>query len=293
MTDIKKIPLIIQMNRAKNKFKLSKILKYLSILAISITIAALLFIVLFISVNGIQNVSWHFIFGENTHRIPTIKQPIINTLTIIGCSLLLSVPIGVLCAIYLSEYAKRGSKIVKVIILAAETLAGIPSIVYAIFGMVFFVHFLGWGYSLKAGICTITLMILPLIIRSSEEALKSVPDTYREGSYAIGAGKVRTVFRIVLPSSINGILAGIILSIGRIVGESAAFIYTAGTTRLTLNQGLNGQGATLAVAMYMFYAGYQNKEAYATGFVLLVIVLTLNVISTFIGKRIKGAQNEN
>ncbi len=288
------LSLLEQSSAGKKKFRPSILLRYFSYAAVGITVFSLVSVVLFIAVRGASNISWHFLTGVNTHNAPTITEPIKNTLIIIGCSLLITVPIGVLCAVYLCEYAKRGNKIVKIIVLAAETLAGIPSIVYAIFGVVFFVYFLGWGESLRAGIATISIMILPLLIRSAEEAIKAVPDTYREASYGLGAGKLRTVFKIVIPAAMNGILAGIVLSIGRIVGESAALIFTAGTTLLRLDGGLSKEGATLAVAMYNFTNTFDKRDyAYSTGLVLLVIVLCLNILSAFIGRRMQGATDEN
>lgn len=201
-------------------------------------------------------------------------------------SLLIAVPLGIFAAIYLVEYAKRGNKFVGIIRTTAETLAGIPSIVYGLFGMLFFVTALEWSYSMLAGAFTLSIMILPLIIRTTEEALISVPDSYREGSFGLGAGRLRTVFRIVLPSAVPGILSGVILSIGRIVGETAALIYTAGTVA-DIPPDLLSSGRTLAVHMYaLSNEGLYIDQAYATAVVLIVIVFGINAMSAFIAKRI-------
>ena len=205
---------------------LSFLFLIITILAVSITVALFIFIVGYVIIKGVPYLkpslfSLHYT-TENVSMLPAI----ITTLEMVGISLLISAPLGVFCAIYLVEYAKRGNKLVKIIRVTTETLSGIPSIVYGLFGMLFFVTTLKWGYSILAGSFTLAIMVLPVIIRSTEEALKSVDDSYREGSFGLGAGRLRTVFTIVLPSAGNGILAGIILAIGRIIGETAALIYT-------------------------------------------------------------------
>jgi phosphate transport system permease protein len=201
-------------------------------------------------------------------------------------SLLIAVPAGVFCAVYLVEYAKRGSKLVKIIRSATETLQGIPSIVYGLFGYILFVITLGWSYSLIAGAVTLAIMILPLIIRTSEEALAAVPDSYREGSFGLGAGKLHTVFKLILPSAVPGILAGIILAIGRIVGESAALIFTAGTVA-QVPESLFDSARTLSVHMYALLSeGLYTNEAYATAVVLLILVVIINGLSSMIAKKI-------
>ena len=208
-------------------------------------------------------------------------------------SLLIAAPLGIFSAIYLVEYSKKNSKLVPIIRLTTETLSGIPSIIYGLFGFLLFASTLGWGYSMLAGAFSLAIMILPVMIRTTEESLKSVPDTYREGSYGLGAGKLRTVFRIVLPSAIPGILAGIILSIGRIVGETAVLIYTAGTVA-QIPGTLMGSGRTLAVHLYALWSeGMNPDQSYATAVVLLVIVVILNALSSFIAKKLKkGDTNE-
>jgi len=197
--------------------------------------------------------------------------------------------LGIFSAVYLTEYAKKGNKLVGVIRITAETLSGIPSIIYGLFGLLFFVGNLGMGYSILAGSLTLSIMILPLIIRTTEEALLAVPNSYREGSYALGAGKMRTVFQIVLPSAMPGILAGIILAIGRIVGESAALIYTAGTVA-DIPGDLLSSGRTLAVHMYALSTeGMHVDQAYATAVVLIVVVIIINWLSSISMKKfVKG-----
>lgn len=204
-------------------------------------------------------------------------------------SLLIAVPFGIFSAIFLVEYSGRGNKFVEVIRLTTETLSGIPSIVYGLFGMLFFVNTLDWGFSILAGAFTLSIMILPLIMRTTEEALKSVPDSYREGSFGLGAGKLRTVFRIVLPSAVPGILAGVILAIGRIVGETAALIYTAGSVA-QIPSSVLGSGRTLAVHMYHLSSeGLYMNQAYATAVILLVLVVGINALSGAIARKLTKA----
>ena len=192
-------------------------------------------------------------------------------------------------AIFLVEYAGKGNKFIEVIRLTTETLSGIPSIVYGLFGMLFFVNTLKWGFSVLAGAFTLSIMILPLIMRQTEEALKAVPDSYREGSFGLGAGKLRTVFRIVLPSAVPGILAGVILAIGRIVGETAALIYTAGTVA-QVPKNVLGSGRTLAIHMYMLSSeGLYMNQAYATAVILLVLVVAINTLSGVVAKKLTKA----
>ena len=201
-------------------------------------------------------------------------------------SLLLAVPIGVGAAIYLVEYAKRGNKLVSVVRITAETLSGIPSIVYGLFGYLMFAVACGLGYSLLGGALTLAIMILPLIMRTTEEALKAVPDAYREGSFGLGAGHLRTIFKVVLPSAVPGILAGVILAIGRIVGETAALLYSAGTIAQVAVNPLDS-GRTLAVHMYALLSeGLYTDQAYATAVVLLVMVIGINALSGVIARKL-------
>ena len=223
--------------------------------------------------------------SENASLMPALINTVIMTLL----SLLIAVPLGIFSAIFLVEYAGRGNRFVEVIRLTTETLQGIPSIVYGLFGMLFFVSTCGWGFSILAGAFTLSIMVLPLIMRSTEEALKAVPDSYREGSFGLGAGKLRTVFRIVLPSAIPGILAGVILAVGRIVGETAALIYTAGTYA-DIPKNVMSSGRTLAVHMYNLASeGLYMDQAYATAVILLVLVVGINTLSGFLAKRLTRA----
>src|SRR5699024_11165292 len=207
----------------------SFILMLLVMLASVITFAVLIFLIAYILINGVPHITPSLFSLEYSSENASVVPAFVNTIVMTLLSLLIAVPFGIFSAIFLVEYAKRGNKFIEVIRLTTETLSGIPSIVYGLFGMLFFVNALGWGFSLLAGAFTIAIMILPLIMRTTEEALKAVPDSYREGSFGLGAGKLRTVFRIVLPSAIPGVLAGVILAIGRIVGETAALMYTSGT----------------------------------------------------------------
>ena len=200
-------------------------------------------------------------------------------------SLAIAAPLGVGGAIYLVEYAPRKSRLVQLVRVTAETLSGIPSILYGLFGMIFFVTMLRWSYSLLSGALTLAIMVLPLILRTTEEALLAVPDSYREGSLALGAGKLRTVMKVVLPPASGGIFAGIILATGRIVGETAALIYTAGTVaQFAVNP--MSSGSTLAVHVYVLSGeGLHVGEAYATAVILMLIVFLMNALSSWIAKR--------
>ena len=244
-----------------------------------ITFAILVALLAYILIMGVPNLkpslfAWHYT-SDNCSMTPAI----INTLIMVVLSLLLSVPFGIGAAIYLVEYAKRGNKLVKVVRLTAETLSGIPSIVYGLFGYLMFVIALNMDKSMLAGALTLAIMVLPTILRTTEEALKAVPDSFREGSFGLGAGKLRTVFRIVLPSAVPGIFSGIILAIGRIVGETAALIFTAGTFSGVAG-GVMESGRTLAVHMYcLLNEGLHRSEAYATAVVLLVMVIGINALS--------------
>lgn len=263
----------------------SRVQKGLVYAAAVITFAVLLFLIAYILINGIPNLKpslfeWTY-NSDNVSMMPAI----ITTVEMTLLALVIAVPLGLFTAIYLNEYAKRGNKLVNVIRITTETLSGIPSIVYGLFGMLFFVTQLHWGYSLIAGGMTLAIMILPLIMRTAEEALMAVPDTFREGSFGLGAGRLRTVFRIVLPSAMPGILSGIILAIGRIVGETAALIFTAGT--MAQIPGLFQSGRTLAIHMYVLSGeGLHMNEAYATAVVLLVVVLLMNALSAFVAKKL-------
>ncbi|MCD7740727.1 MAG: phosphate ABC transporter permease PstA [Ruminococcus sp.] len=270
---------------------LSLVLKILVWAAAALTVAVFLILVGYILVRGVPYLSTGLFKTTSTVDEVSVLPSIVNTLKMVGIALLVAGPLGIFSAIYLVEYAKKGSKVVKVVGLATQTLSGIPSIIYGIFGSMFFVTTLAWRLSILSGAFTLAIMILPIIITSSEEALKSVSDSFREGSFGLGAGKLRTVFVVVLPSAISGILSGIILAIGRIVGETAALIFTAGT--ITKFAGLSDSGSTLAVQMYnLSNEGLHMNEASASAVVLLVTVILLNSLASFVGNRIKKSSGE-
>lgn len=268
----------------------SLIMLILVIGAAVITIAVLIFILAYILVKGIPNLSWNLFEWTYNSENSSMMPAIINTFIMTLLSLVISVPFGIGAAVYLVEYAKRGNKIVGIVRVTAETLTGIPSIVYGLFGMLFFVTQLKWRLSMLAGAFTLAIMVLPVIMRTTEEALMAVPDSYREGSFGLGAGKFRTVFKIILPSAMPGILSGIILAIGRIVGETAALMYTAGTVAAV--QGLMSSGRTLAVHMYVLSSeGLYMGPAYATAVILLVVVLLMNLASSLVAKKFSKEEN--
>lgn len=255
-----------------------------------LTMAALLFLLVFILVKGIPYLKPSLFAWEYSSENVSLMPALVNTVIMTALSLLIAAPVGIFAAIYLTEYAKRGNRLVTLIRITAETLSGIPSIVYGLFGFLLFAVTLGWSYSILGGALTLAIMILPLIMRTTEEALKAVPDSYREGSFGLGAGRLRTVFKVVLPSAVPGILSGIILSIGRIVGETAALMYTAGTVA-GIPAGVMGSGRTLSVHMYVLAnEGLYTNEAYGTAVVLLVIVVGINALSGMIAKKIAAAR---
>jgi phosphate transport system permease protein len=256
--------------------------------AAAATMAALFFVIAYILVKGIPHLSPQLFEWEYNSDNVSLLPALINTLMMTVLALVFAVPVGIGAAIYLTEYARRGNKLVTPMRLTAETLSGIPSIVYGLFGSLFFVKFLGLGLSLLSGALTLAVMILPLIMRTTEEALIAVPDSYREGSFGLGAGKLRTVFKIVLPGAVPGILSGVILGIGRIVGESAALIFTAGTVAEVANSVFDSS-RTLAVHMYALSdEGLHIDQTYATAVVLLVVVIMINAISGFVAKKLGG-----
>jgi len=249
------------------------------------TVLTLGFIIFHILSNGVRHLSPRLFAVNVTLGDVSMFPAIISTILMVVIVLAISVPLGVLTAVFLVEYVRTGSRFVTIIRSAAEILAGIPSIVYGLFGMMFFRVFLGLGFSILSGSLTMSIMMLPLIMRTTEEALKSVPDSFREGSFALGAGKLRTVFRIILPSAMPGILAGVILAIGRVVGESAALIFTAGTI-LQIPTSLMDSARTLTVHMWRLsnYGQFVN-ETYATAVVLLLVVLFLNGLSALVARK--------
>ena len=256
------------------------------IAAALITFMVLSFLLGYILWQGLPNIETSLFALQYNSENVSLFPALVDTVLMVVMALAIATPLGIFAAVYLVEYASRGNRLVSLVRVTADTLAGIPSIVYGLFGMLFFVTYLKWGYSLLAGACTVAIMILPLIMRTTEEALKAIPDSYREGSYGLGAGKLRTVFAVVLPSAVPGILAGVILSIGRIVGETAALIYTAGTVA-ALPDGVLSSGRTLAVHMYVLASeGLYMKQAYATAVILVVIVVAINALSSRLAKQL-------
>lgn len=268
-------------NRTKGK-----IIKGVVTLGAFITFLSLAMIVIDVFVKGIPHLTadmfaWKY-SSDNLSMMPSI----INTLMMVALALAIAGPIGIISAIYLNEYASKNSKIKKPVRLTTQTLAGIPSIIYGLFGNLFFVTFLGWKYSILAGACTLAIMILPTIMTSTEEALMSVPNSQREASYGLGAMKLRTIFNIILPSAIPGILSGVVLAVGRIIGETAALLYTAGSAA-RISKNVMSSGRTIAIHMYMLSSeGLHKNQAYATGVVLLLLVLVINRVSTILANKI-------
>lgn len=280
------------MNKQNNSVKRNHIVSFVLRIAVwtaaIITLTALVFIVVYILIKGIPHLTPDLFAWEFNSDNQSLMLSLINTVIVTFCSLLLAVPIGIGAAVYLTEYAARGNKLVKVVRTTAQTLSGIPSIVYGLFGNLFFVKFCSMGKSLMAGILTLSIMILPLIMRTTEEAVLAVPDSYREGSFGLGAGKLRTVFKVVLPSAIPGILSGVILGIGRIVGESAALIYTAGTATDAITS-LMDSGRTLTVHMYnLSTEGLYIDKTYATAVVLLILVVLINYLSSLAANKLES-----
>lgn len=275
------------------KHPFSLLVWIITILAALLTVASFVYLVLYILIKGVPYLrtelfSWTY-DSNNVSMLPSI----INTFLLTALSLVISVPLGIFAAIYMVEYAKKGNRMVKFIRVTAKTLSGIPSIVYGLFGMIFFVGVLKMQLSLLSGSLTVAIMVLPTIMRTTEEALLSVPQSYREGSFGLGAGKLRTVFRIVLPSAVPGILSGVILATGRIVGETAALIYTAGTMAKVPNN-LFASARTLSVHMYLLSnEGLHTNEAFATAVVLLVFVMLINMLANFVARRLSAKNAEN
>ena len=273
--------------RESKKHPKSLVIMIFVMLSAVFAVGILLFLMIYILVNGIPHLTAEQFEWKYTPENQSMTPAMINTLTMTLLTLLIAVPVGIFAAVYLVEYAKRGNKLVKVIRITTETLSGIPSIVYGLFGFLLFNMQLGWEYAMFGGIITLAIMILPLIIRTTEEALLAVPDSYREGSYGLGAGKMRTVFRIILPAAIPGIMSGVILSIGRIVGESAALIYTSGTFRSTPS-GIWDSAATLTVHMYVqSNEGLHVNQAFASGVILLTLTFLINLASDLIERHIQ------
>lgn len=265
---------------------MSKAIRFAVKFSAFLTFGILFFIIGYILVRGIPNLTPSLFDFKYTSDNVSLFPAIITTLMLVLLTLLVATPIGIFTGFYLVEYANKGNKLVEVVRIATETLSGIPSIVFGLFGMLFFVIRLGFQYSLIAGTLTASIMVLPLIIRSTEEALISVDDSLREASFGLGAGKLRTIFRIVLPVAMPGILSGVILSIGRVVGETAALMYTLGTATKIPNS-LFSSGRTLSLHMYLLSSeGMHVNESYATGVVLLMIILIINGISTYLSNKL-------
>ncbi len=277
----------------RKKGAFTKVLKYVSFVLSAIVVVSLVGIVLFVVINAVPNMSWHFLFGRSTYSQGTLAPAFVNTLLVILLSLVIALPIGICAAIYLHEYSKPGSKIVKAIRLFTDTLSGIPSIVFGLFGNILFCGMMGMGYSLLAGSLTMTLVVLPTIIRSVEESLIAVPDSLREASLALGASKFQTIWKVVLPQALAGILTASILSIGRIIGESAALIYTAGTAQLMPRAGYMSSGGTFAVFIYTNATEGKVEEAYVAAFVTLILVAIIYValgLVEYFSKKEKGVK---
>ena len=265
---------------------MSRLIRYIVKTSAFITFSVLCLIIGYILIKGIPYLKPSLFELKYSTENVSLLPSLITTFMMTVLSLLISVPIGIFTGIYLVEYAKSGNRLVEIVRVTTETLSGIPSIVYGLFGLLFFVTMLGWGFSILAGAFTLAIMILPLIIRSTEEALLAVSDLLREASFGLGAGKFRTIMKIVIPSAMPGILAGVILATGRIVGETAALIYTAGTVA-KVPENLFASGRTLAIHMYALSSeGLYVNQSYATAVVLLVLVIGVNALSSFIAKRL-------
>lgn len=261
-------------------------LKYVCIIALIISLAALALVIAYVLINGVDKLSLDLLFGDYKNS-PSILPALIGTLQLVCISAIIAVPIGIASAVFLVEYTNNKGKLVKVIQIATETLAGIPSIVYGLFGYLVFVVALGWGYSIIGGGITLAIMILPTIVRSTQESLLSVQAGLREGAYALGTSKVRTIFKIVLPSAASGIVTAVILAIGRVVSESAVLILTIGMVVNKVPETLMSSGTSLALDIYYFASHGYPDEAAATAVVLLVFVMLLNLLAGWIGALIR------
>ena len=290
---------VAEARHSKTRRIVSALLRGVVYAGAAVTSLVLAFVVGYILVNGVPYLTPSLFEWEYDSTNVSLMPALVNTLVMAGLSLLMAVPVGVGSAIYLVEYAKRGSRFVQIVRTTTETLQGIPSIIYGLFGLLFFVTALQWGLSLLAGACTLAIMVLPVVMRTTEEALLAVPDAYREGGFGLGAGRLRTVFRCVLPSAVPGILGGVILALGRCVGEVAALVFTAGSIAAIPNfaegaAALFDSTRTLAVHMYVLSSeGLHVNETYATAVVLLVMVVLLNLMATFAAKKMnKGGTND-
>ncbi|MDP2571802.1 phosphate ABC transporter, permease protein PstA [Vibrio sp. vnigr-6D03] len=260
----------------------------------ALTVGFLFWIIWYILSNGLKHVDWAFVTDNYTRTGDEqgIFPMIVSTIYMVIASIAVAAPLGIMTAIYLTEYAKVGSKLVKIIRFCTESLAGIPSIIFGLFGMTFFVAILGLGFSILSGALTLSILILPVIIRTTEEALMAVPQTFREGSYGLGASKIYTIWRLILPSAMPGILTSVILSIGRVIGESAPVFLTAGMVA-RIPDSLLDSGRTLTVHLYKLttelFTVEEWNQAYGTATVLIVVVLLINMITKFIARRFNTA----
>ncbi len=279
------------MSKVKNNVldrSVFKGLKYFSYVCTVLSVVALVAVVWYVLSRGIDKISLDLLFGEYDGKSPSILPAFKGTVILVLISAAIAVPIGIFTAIFLVEYMNNKGKFVKFIRLATETLAGIPSIVYGLFGYLIFVVSFGWGYTLLGGGITLAIMILPVIVRSTEESLLAVPDGLREGAYALGASKVRTIFKIILPSAASGIVTSVILAIGRVVSESAVLILTIGMVVNLVPQNAMSPGTSLALDIYFFASHGYPEEAAATSVVLLLFVFALNLIAGGAGKLLKN-----
>ncbi len=272
----------------------SKIVKAAVYASAAITALILGGIVAYILVNGVPYLSPSFFAWEYTSDNVSLMPALIDTFLMAMLALVIAVPVGVSSAIYLVEYTSSNSRFVRIVRMTTETLQGIPSIIYGLFGLLFFTTMLGWGLSLMSGACTLAIMVLPVVMRTTEEALLAVPVSYKQGGFALGAGRLRTIFRCVLPSALPGIFGGILLALGRCVGEVAALLFTAGTVAQIPDFGSEGVFAlfdscrTLAVHLYVLASeGLHMNETYATAVVLLVVVVVLNAVTNLAAKKLR------
>ena len=268
----------------------------LMVISAALTCALVLFLIGYVLTKGIPHITWELVSTSPSYlagRIGILPD-ILNTLYIILATLLVVLPLGAGAAVYLSEYAGN-RKVVSVIEYAAETLSGIPSIIYGLVGMLFFCQFMGLKTSLLAGAMTLVIMNLPTVMRTTQESLKTVPQSYREGAFGLGAGKWRVIRTVVLPECVDGVVTGCILSMGRILGESAALLFTAGFAHALngLIEGLTSSGATLTVALYV-YAKEQGEfaVAFAIAAILIVLTLAINLLADLVGRYFKRRKNK-
>jgi len=279
------------MKRLISDKKVCYSLKIFSYISTAIAIISLIAIIGYVLINGVGKINLTLLFGDGKTS-PSILPALVGTLSLIVIALGISIPLGIGCAVFLTEYTDNKSKFVKFIRVSTETLAGIPSIVYGLFGYLIFVDLFKMGYSLLGGGITLSIMILPVIVRSTEESLLSVPQGLREGSYALGAGKVRTIFKVVLPSCAGGIVTAIILAAGRVISESAVLILTVGMVVDKMPVSLLSPGTSLALDIYYFGSFGYPEEAAATSVVLMVLVFGINLLALLVGKLIKRKTGE-